>query len=73
VNGRAGNKSVTGPGGLRLSIPLCGFRGSMVVATHKAAIRKVFLLERFQISLPRNRNAIMLPANSRLPGGRAAT
>jgi hypothetical protein len=55
---------------MRLSIPLCGFRGGMAVAAHKAAIRKVFLLERFQISLPRNRNAIMLPANSRLPGGR---
>jgi hypothetical protein len=40
---------------------------------HNAAIRKVILLEGFQIALPRNQNAIMLRANWRLPGGRTAT
>jgi hypothetical protein len=36
-----------------------------ISATHKQAIRKVILLERFQIGLPLNRNAIMLRANWR--------
>jgi len=73
VNGCAGNKSVTDPGRLGASIPLCEFCGSKVVATHNMTIRKVFLHDQFQITLPPNRNAIMLRANWRLPGGRAAT
>jgi hypothetical protein len=73
VNGRAGNKSVTRSGQVALLCSALRISRRPGVATHNAAIRKVFLLERFQISLPRNRNAIMLRANWRLPGGRAAT
>jgi hypothetical protein len=44
-----------------------------VAAAHNRPFRNLILLDQFQFGLPLNRNAIMLRANWRLPGGRPAT